>query len=107
MVFGLSSYYYEAKKQQNLVLTKRNLSPTAEMTAIDEKGKPVSSSGLSCWDKDKGRYRTYFEQQEAVKEYDTSGSMPPIDPKADMEIEKLIREAHRYYGKKPPVHPAA
>lgn len=107
MVFGQSSYYYEAKKQQNLILTKRNLSPTAEMTAIDERGKPVSSSGLSSWDKEKGRYRTYFEQQEAVTEYDTSKSKPPITPKADVEIEKLIKEASTHYGKKPPNESAA
>lgn len=91
--FGTTSSYYESKKQQGLILTRKHLCPTDDLAAIDKKGNPVTGrDGLPQWDREKGRYRTFAEQQEAIKKYDTSRTLPPNSIRAEKEIDRIIEK---------------
>ena len=63
---------FEEKKQANLIFTLHTIDesqpyismvPTQGPSAV-----PVTTSGLSWWDRSKGRYRTAAEQREYEKE---------------------------------------
>ena len=91
--FGTTSSYYESKKQQGLILTRKHLCPTDDLVAIDKKGNPVTGrKALSEWDKEKGRYRTFAEQQDAIKKYDSSRTLPPNSIRAEKEIDRIIEK---------------
>ena len=106
--FGTTSSYYAAKKQQGLILTRKHLCPTDDLVAIDKKGTPVTGrDGLSQWDREKGRYRTFAEQQEAIKKYDTSKTLPPNSIRAEKEIDIIIdKQAAIVAALRLPDHPA-
>lgn len=86
----MDSYaYYLMKKQQGLILTRKNLDPTDELSALKKHSKSLveSGKGISQWDRELGRYRTYEEQQRAVKSLDTSKTKTPF---FKMEEELLL-----------------
>ena len=83
--------YYESKKLNGLILTQRHLDPGKPLTALDDNENVITGSdGLPQWDREKGRYRTYEEQQEFAKKNNTSATLPPNNKRALNELEKLI-----------------
>lgn len=72
--------YYERKKRQGFFLTKKNLNPSADYSAMDGELKKfvVTEPGVSYWSRASGRYRTYEEQEEYIKSGMKDVKLPPI-----------------------------
>ena len=79
--------YFTCKKQAGLFLTQQNLDPSAPANAMSG-SQPVSAPGISYWDRKRGRYRTYEEQQEYLREI---GALPKTAPSPKGEGEKSAR----------------
>lgn len=76
--------YFNCKKQAGLFFTQKNLDPSAPANAMSG-NHPVSASGVSYWDRKRGRYRTYEEQQEYLREI---GALPKTAPSPKGEGEQ-------------------
>ena len=75
--------YFNCKKHAGLFFTQKNLDPSAPANAMSG-NHPVSASGVSYWDRKRGRYRTYEEQQEYLREIGALTKTSP-SPKGDGE----------------------
>ena len=81
--------YYNSKKQSGLFFTQQNLDPSAPANAMSG-NQPVTAPGVSYWDRKRGRYRTYEEQQQYLKEI---GAIPASSPSPKGEGEREKRAA--------------
>ena len=80
--------YFETKKQTGLFFTLKNINPDLPADSMISGHTPVSAPGVSYWDRKRGRYRTYEEQQEYLREI---GALPKTAPSPKGEGEKPAR----------------
>ena len=78
--------YYSTKKHSGLFFTLKNVDPSLPAVSMTQSGRnPVSVPGVSYWDRKRGRYRTYEEQQEYLREI---GALPKTAPSPKGEGEQ-------------------
>lgn len=80
--------YFETKKQAGLFFTLKNINPDLPANSMISGHTPVSAPGVSYWDRKHGRYRTYEEQQEYLREI---GALTKTVPSPKGEGEKQAR----------------
>lgn len=73
--------YYEEKLNRGYILTKQDIKPGGERTALvnkNVKAEPVTEEdGPTNWSRLSGRYRTYDEQQEYLANGRHDKKLPP------------------------------